>query len=224
VVHNHAVNPNKFHPRGIPCVYVGTGSLENVHGGKFLDPATGKYIFSTNMTVVEHFLPFREVLHNPAAVRDCFGVIGFRNMVGWMLVNHRVRKCFDGTWHIGIICSFNLRQQWFSIQYSDGLEGYTPSEVALAYFGDVLPRAFHMAFDIALPLGMVAVVPSLSTLFDPVVFDLKICPEKRTIQRFKARIVANGKDQLLGFDCFNVHSPTIPMCELNMILAIAAQG
>ena len=328
VVHNHAVNPNKFHPRGLPCVYVGTGSLENVNGAKFLDPSTGKYIFSTNMTIVEHFLPFREVLHNPAAVRDCFGVSGFRNMVGWLLVNNRVRKCFDGTWHIGIIRSFNLRQQWFVIQYSDGLEEYTPSEVALVYFGNVLPRAFYMAFEIDLPLGLVAVGPNLSTSPAPVefpkavsvcfsdiafsatagdelhpilaclvspkmpiyrtvvhsplfplagpqvlipatdrqaqqqvcapywnasknvclnrhrelnahtdvdrpdssvqvlntkwVFDLKICPEKRTIERFKARVVANGKDQLLGFDCFDVNSPTLPICELKMLLAIAA--
>ena len=67
-MHNHSLNPDKFYPRGLPCIYVGTGCLENVHGGKFLDPATGRYVFSTNMTVNENFLPFRELENNPAAV------------------------------------------------------------------------------------------------------------------------------------------------------------
>jgi hypothetical protein len=60
IVHNHAVNPDKFRSRGLPCIYVGTGYFENVHGGKFLDPVTGKYIFSTNMTITETFMPFSE--------------------------------------------------------------------------------------------------------------------------------------------------------------------
>lgn len=41
IVHNHSLNPDKFHPRELPCIYVSIGCLENVHGGKFLDPATG---------------------------------------------------------------------------------------------------------------------------------------------------------------------------------------
>jgi hypothetical protein len=67
IVHNHFLNPDILHPRGLPCIYVGTGCLENFHGGKFLDPATGRYLFSTNMTVDEKFLPFRELESNPAA-------------------------------------------------------------------------------------------------------------------------------------------------------------
>jgi hypothetical protein len=64
-VHNHSVNPDKFYPRGLPCFYVGTGYFENVHGAKFLNPATAQCLFSTNMTVSEHFFPFKELVHNP---------------------------------------------------------------------------------------------------------------------------------------------------------------
>jgi hypothetical protein len=42
------------------------------------------------------------------------------------------------------------------------------------------------------------------------------------IDRFKARIVANGQPQILGFDCHDVHAPTVPMCEIKMLLSIAA--
>jgi hypothetical protein len=34
------------------------------------------------------------------------------------------------------------------------------------------------------------------------------------IERFKTRIVANGQPQILGFDCYDVHAPTIPMAEI----------
>jgi hypothetical protein len=54
------------------------------------------------------------------------------------------------------------------------------------------------------------------------VFDLKVCPQTRMIDRFKARIVANGQPQILGFDCHDVHAPTVPMCVIKMLLAIAA--
>jgi hypothetical protein len=76
VVHNHSINPDKFYPRGLPCIYVGTGYFENVHGAKFLNPATGQFLFSTNMTVSEHFFPFKELVSSPRAVRDCFGPPG----------------------------------------------------------------------------------------------------------------------------------------------------
>uniref|UniRef100_A0A7S0MSU5 Reverse transcriptase Ty1/copia-type domain-containing protein n=1 Tax=Cryptomonas curvata TaxID=233186 RepID=A0A7S0MSU5_9CRYP len=54
------------------------------------------------------------------------------------------------------------------------------------------------------------------------VFDLKINSTTRMIERFKTRIVANGQPQILGFDCFDVHAPTVPMCEIKLLLAIAA--
>jgi hypothetical protein len=76
VVHNHSVNPDKFHPRSLLCIYVGTGYFEKVHGAKFLNPATAQFLFSNNMTVSEHFFPFKELVHNPCAVRDCFGLLG----------------------------------------------------------------------------------------------------------------------------------------------------
>jgi hypothetical protein len=154
IVHNHSLNPDKFHPRGLPCIYVGTGCLENVHGGKFLDPATGRYLFSTNMTVNENFLPFRELESNPAAVRDCFGISAFRHLVAWTLINKRVRKCFDNAWHLGTIRSFNLRKAWFVIQYSDGVEEYTPSEIAMIFFGEPLSNVFYTAFNLALLVAL----------------------------------------------------------------------
>ncbi len=42
------------------------------------------------------------------------------------------------------------------------------------------------------------------------VFDLKIRTSTLMIERFKTRIVANGQPQILGFNCFDVHSPTVP--------------
>ncbi len=54
------------------------------------------------------------------------------------------------------------------------------------------------------------------------VFDLKISTSARMIERFKTRIVANGQAQILGFDCFDVHEPTVPMCEIRLLLGIAA--
>ena len=41
------------------------------------------------------------------------------------------------------------------------------------------------------------------------VFDLKINRTTRQIERFKTRIVAHGEPQVLGFDCYDVHAPTI---------------
>ena len=149
IVHNHTANPDKFYPRDLPCVYLGTGYFECVHGAKFLNPATGQLLFSTNMTVSEHFLPFKELVSNPAAVRACFGVLGFCNLMAWSLVNKRVRKCFDGTWYIGTIQSYNVQRQWFAVKYSDGTEEYSPSELALIYYSEPLPSAFFMACDLA---------------------------------------------------------------------------
>ena len=103
------------------------------------------------MTLSEHFLPFKELVSNPGAVRDCFGFLGFRNLVAWTLVDKRVRKCFNGTWYIGTIVSYNLQRQWFAVKYCDGVEEYSPSELALIYYSDLLPSAFFLAFDIAVP-------------------------------------------------------------------------
>ena len=36
---------------------------------------------------------FKALDQNPGLVRDCFGMIGFRNMVGWKLVHHCVYAC-----------------------------------------------------------------------------------------------------------------------------------
>ena len=102
-------------------------------------------------------------ISNPAAVRDCFGLLGFRNLVAWIIVNKRVRKCFNSTWCIGTIISYNLQRQWFAVKYSDGTEEYTPSELALIYYSKLLPSAFFMAFDLALPVAVTLHDGSLCT-------------------------------------------------------------
>ena len=45
------------------------------------------------------------IVSTPAAVCDCFGLVSFRNLVAWTLINKRVRNCFNGTWYIGTILS-----------------------------------------------------------------------------------------------------------------------
>ena len=94
IVHNHSVNPDKFYPHGLPCIYLGTDYFAGVHGTKFLNPTTGKLLFSTDMTVSEHFLPFKELVFNPWAVCDYFGLLDFWNLVAWILVDTCARKCF----------------------------------------------------------------------------------------------------------------------------------
>jgi hypothetical protein len=51
-------------------------------------------------------------------------------------------------------------------------------------------------------------------------WDLKINTTTSMIERFKTRIVANGEAQILGFDCYDVYAPTIPMAEIKPLLAI----
>jgi hypothetical protein len=55
LVHNHLVKPDKSYHYGLQCIYLGTDYFKGVHGAKFLNPTTGKLLFSTNMTVSEHF-------------------------------------------------------------------------------------------------------------------------------------------------------------------------
>ncbi len=125
VVHNHSVNPDKFYPSGLQCIYLGTSYFDGVRGAKFLNPSTGKLLFSANMMFSEHFLLFKELVSNPGAVLDCFGLLGFRNLVDWTLVDKHVRKWFIDTWYIGIIVSYNLQRQWFAVKYCDGTEEYS---------------------------------------------------------------------------------------------------
>ena len=64
--------------------------------------------------------------------------------------------------------------------------------------------------------------PSVQVLDTKWGFDLKINTTTRMIDRFKTRIVANGQPKILGFDCYDVHSSTIPMPEIKLLLAICA--
>jgi hypothetical protein len=42
------------------------------------------------------------------------------------------------------------------------------------------------------------------------------------IECFKKHIVADGQPQILGFDCYDVQAPTIPMAEIKLLLGICA--
>ena len=303
VLHNHSVNYAKFNPHGLSCIYLGTGYFAGVHGAKFLNPTTGKkLLFSIYMTVSEHFLPFKELVSNPWAVLECFGLLGFWNLVAWILVDTCVRKCFNGTWYIGTIVSYNLQQQWFAVKYCDGTEEYSLSAfflavpvMAAAHVGSLcshLPVLSGNVFvsgslfslleqvaysvdardrlgpDLACVIHVKPAVhrnvvlnpifplkresipipttyrqaqqqpcapywnvekelclarhhelhvhddgaspsPSVQVLDTKWVFDLNIMSTTRKIARFKTRIVAHGQPQILGFDCYDVHAPTI---------------
>jgi hypothetical protein len=126
-------------------IYLGTGYFAGVRGAKLFNSASGNILFSTNMTVSQHFLPFQELFSDPGAVPDCFGLPCFRNFVAWNLVDTRVRKFFNGTWYIGTVSSYKLHRQWFAVKSSDGLEEYS-----LDYYSELHPSAFFLAFDLAM--------------------------------------------------------------------------
>jgi hypothetical protein len=111
---------------GFPSfIYLGTGYFAGVHGAKLYNSASGNLLFSTNMTLSQHVLPFQELFSDSGAVRDCFGLPCFRNLVAWNLVVKRVCKCFNGTWYIGTVHSYQLQRQWFAVKSSDGLDEYS---------------------------------------------------------------------------------------------------
>ena len=99
--------------------------------------------------------------------------------MAWTLVDKLVRKCFNGTWYIGTIVSYNLQRQWFAVKYCDGTEEYSPSELAVIYYSELLPSAFFLAFDLAVPVVAVAHVGSvcspLTVLSGAVSVNLKLC-------------------------------------------------
>ena len=55
---------------------------------------------------------------------------------------------FSGTWFIGVIKGYKIRQMWFVVEYSDGMEEYTPMELSAIYFSGSLSKAFYLVFDI----------------------------------------------------------------------------
>ncbi len=93
-----------------------------IHGAQFPNPATGQLLFSTNTTVSDRFMSFKELVRlvfNPG-----FGS-GFRNLVVLVLVNQsKCCKCFNSSWNIGTIHSYRPRQ-WFADQYSGGSAGFS---------------------------------------------------------------------------------------------------
>ncbi len=60
------------------------------------------------------------------------------------------------TGYIGTIISYNAHRQWCAVKYSDGTEKYSSSssELALIYCSELIPSAFFMAFDLALPVAV----------------------------------------------------------------------
>ncbi len=64
--------------------------------------------------------------------------------------------------------------------------------------------------------------PSVQVLDTKWVFYLKINTTIGMIERFKTCIVADGQPQILGFDCSDVHSSTIQMPEIKLLLGICA--
>jgi hypothetical protein len=87
-----------------------------IHGAQFPNPATGQFFFSTNTTVSDSFMSFKELVRlvsNPGFVRV------FQNLVVLVLVNQSVCKCFNSSWNIWTIHSYRPRL-WFADQYSGG--------------------------------------------------------------------------------------------------------
>ena len=155
MVHRHNTPADKMADRGFTSVYLGTGSSHHHHAAKVLNPATGAVVFTTDYTTMEHFLPFKELTYDPGAVRECYGVLGFRNLVGWTMVGNRVRKSFNNRFWIGFVDSYHVRKTWcFRIKYSDGsIEEYTPSELASISYDAPLSKAFFLAFELVPPLS-----------------------------------------------------------------------
>ena len=54
------------------------------------------------------------------------------------------------------------------------------------------------------------------------VFDVKVNPERRMIDEFRARMVVQGSKALVGYDVFDTSSPTAPAYFIKMQFAYAA--
>ena len=148
-VHNSSVPPNKFEPRGKATIYVGTGAHDHRDSAQFLDPESGKTVFSNDYTIVASMFPFKELFRAPHAVRDCIGPLGFKTMVGWLQLFHRVRKLFGQQWFISTIQTYNISQQIWKILRSDRTaETFDASVLSTIWFGPPLPPWFFLAFDL----------------------------------------------------------------------------
>ena len=99
------------------------GSADCIQLSKFnSNLRAGKPLFLTTMTQTEHLFLSNALDHNPVNVRgDCFGMVGFRDMIVW---NHFVCKCFSGQWFNIDMTGYKLCLMWFNaaIEYSDGIE------------------------------------------------------------------------------------------------------
>jgi hypothetical protein len=74
---------------------------------------------------------------------------------------------------------YNLQRQWLAVKYCDETEEYSPSELAVIYYSELLPSAFFLAFYLGLPVWAAAhvgsVCSSLTVLSGAVSVDLKLC-------------------------------------------------
>ena len=114
---------------------------DNRDSAQFLDPESGKTVFSNDYTIVSAMCPFKELTRAPQAVRDCIGPLGFKTMVGWLLLFNRVRKLFDQQWFISTIQTYNISQHTWKILWSDcTTEIFDASVLSEIWFGPPLPK------------------------------------------------------------------------------------
>ncbi len=43
--------------------------------------------------------------------------------------------------------SYHLQRKWFAVKYCDEIEEYSPAEMALIYYSELLPTLFFLKFD-----------------------------------------------------------------------------
>ena len=144
--------------------YSSEGCSLPIHGAQFPNPASGQLLFSTNMTVSEHFMFFKELVRlvsNPTAVsfKELVRLVsnpgsgsGFRNLVVLVLVNQYVCKCFNSSCNIGTIHSYRSGQ-WFAGPYSGGSAEFSLADSDFDNL-KLLPSQLFNASNLAVPAAV----------------------------------------------------------------------
>ncbi len=50
-------------------------------------------------------------------------------------------------WQFDIILSYHLQRKWFAVKYCDETERYSPAEMALIYYSELLLIVVFLEFD-----------------------------------------------------------------------------
>ena len=137
--------------------YLSEECCQPIHGARFPKPAYGQFLFSTNLTVSERFMFFKELVRlvsNPTAVsfkvsNPGFGS-GFRNLVVLVLVNQCVCKCFNSSCNMGTIHSYRPGK-WFAGLYSGGSAEFSDSDFDNL---KLLPSQLFNASNLAVPAAV----------------------------------------------------------------------